>query len=131
MRAEPPTGAAGWDRRRGDRRRDRSGIAPGAGRRGGEVGWAGATAGGAWPPGHSVFASATDWVIVESADGATREIAEQAKFLASAWLATRGFDLSTVPPADIRAEVTTDGDGVSTTRVLVRAAVLQTARRRR
>ena len=32
-------------------------------------------------------------------------------------------------PADIRTEVTTTGDGVSTTRVLVRAASLQASRR--
>jgi hypothetical protein len=82
-----------------------------------------------WHPPRAVRSSAADWVVVEVAEGCTREVAEQARFLAAAWLASRGIDVSAVPPADIRTEVTTTGDGVSTTRVLVRAASLQTSRR--
>ena len=59
------------------------------------------------------------------------EVAEQARFLAAAWLASRGIDMAAVPPADVRTEVTTTGDGASTTRVLVRAASLQASRRHR
>ena len=65
------------------------------------------------------------------AEGATPQVAEQARFLAAAWLASRGIDMAAVPPADVRTEVTTTGDGVSTTRVLVRSASLQTSRRHR
>ena len=35
------------------------------------------------------------------------------------------------PPADVRTEVTTAGDGASTTRVLIRSACLQGSRRQR
>jgi len=75
--------------------------------------------------------SRTDWVVVEAAEGASPEVANQARFLASAWLASRGIDMSIMPPADVRTEVTTDGDGASTTRVLIRAGALQTTRRHR
>jgi hypothetical protein len=37
--------------------------------------------------------------------------------------------MGSVAPSDIRTEVTTTGDGVSTTRVLVKSAALQTSRR--
>jgi hypothetical protein len=90
-----------------------------------------AGAAGAWHPSRIGRPSPTEWVVVEVAEGATAEVAAQARFLASAWLASRGIDMSAVPPADVRTEVTTTGDGVSTTRVLVRAAALQTTRRRR
>ena len=88
-------------------------------------------AAGAWQPARSVRTSPADWVVVEVAEGATPEVADQARFLAAAWLAARGIDMSSVPPADVRTEVTTAGDGVSTTRVLVRAASLQASRRPR
>ena len=88
-------------------------------------------AAGAWHPSRSVRTSPTDWVVVEVAEGATPEVADQACFLAAAWLAARGIDMSSVPPADVRTEVTTTGDGVSTTRVLVRAASLHASRRPR
>ncbi len=68
--------------------------------------------------------SPTDWVVVEVAEGCTPEVAEQARFLAAAWLASRGIDMAAVPPADIRTEVTTAGDGTSTTRVLVEGGLL-------
>jgi hypothetical protein len=67
------------------------------------------------------------WFVVEVVEGAPAEVAEQAHFLATAWLATRGFDMATVPPGDIRTEVTTAGDGMSTTRVLVRPAAFHTS----
>jgi hypothetical protein len=82
-----------------------------------------------WHPTRNLRASPSDWVLVEVAEGCTPEVAEQARFLAAAWLASRGIDMSTVPPADVRTEVTTTGDGTSTTRVLVRAASLHTSRR--
>jgi hypothetical protein len=82
-----------------------------------------------WHPTRAVRTSPADWVLIEVAEGCTHEVAEQARFLAAAWLASRGIDMSSVAPADIRTEVTTTGDGVSTTRVLVRAASLQTSRR--
>ena len=86
-------------------------------------------AGGPRHPSRSARTSPADWVVVEVAEGATPEVANQARFLAAAWLASRGIDMSAVPPADIRTEVTTTGDGASTTRVLVRAASLQASRR--
>jgi hypothetical protein len=73
----------------------------------------------------------TDWIVVEAAQGATPEVADRARFLASAWLASRGIDMASVPPEDVRTEVTTAGDGASTTRVLVRATALHGSRRNR
>ncbi len=88
-------------------------------------------AAGPWHPSRSVRTSPANWVVVEVAEGATPEVADQARFLAAAWLAARGIDMAAVPPADVRTEVTTTGDGASTTRVLVRAASLQASRRPR
>jgi len=82
-------------------------------------------------PSRASRGSSTDWVVVEAAEGASSEVADEVMFLASAWLASRGIDLSVVPPADVRTEVTTDGDGASTTRVLVRAGALEATRRQR
>jgi hypothetical protein len=92
-----------------------------------------AGAAGAVPtaPARPARTSPTDWVVVEVAEGATPEVAEEARFLAAAWLASRGIDMSAIPPADVRTEVTTTGEGVTTTRVLVRAASLQATRRHR
>jgi hypothetical protein len=84
---------------------------------------------GAWHPSRVARTSPAEWVVVEVAEGASPEVADQVRFLAAAWLASRGIDLSTVPPTDVRTEVTTTGDGVSTTRVLVRTTSLQTSRR--
>jgi hypothetical protein len=90
---------------------------------------AGATA--AWHPARPARTSPSDWVVVEVAEGCTPQVAEQARFLAAAWLASRGIDMAAVPPADVRTEATTTGDGTSTTRVLIRAASLQASRRQR
>jgi hypothetical protein len=86
---------------------------------------------GAWHPSRPPRTSPADWVVVEVAEGASPEVAEEARFLAGAWLASRGIDMANVPPSDIRTEVTTTGDGVSTTRVLVKSAALHASRRRR
>jgi hypothetical protein len=88
-------------------------------------------AAGPWHPSRIGRSGSAEWVVVEVAEGATPEVATQARFLASAWLASRGIDMSTVPPADVRTEVSTTGDGSSTTRVLIRAGALQTSRRHR
>lgn len=82
-----------------------------------------------WHPSRNARTIPSEWVVIEAAEGAGAEIADQVRFLASAWLASRGIDIATVPPADLRTEVTTDGDGASTTRVLVRTTALQTSRR--
>lgn len=71
----------------------------------------------------------TDWIVVETSPGGAPEVAEQARFLAAALLASRGIDLESLPPADVRTEVTSSGDGVSTTRVLVRAGAMHASRR--
>ena len=71
----------------------------------------------------------TDWIVVETAPGGTPEVAGEARFLAAALLASRGIDLDSLPPADVRTEVTSTGDGVSTTRVLVRAGAMHASRR--
>jgi hypothetical protein len=73
----------------------------------------------------------TDWIVVETAEGGSPEVAHHARFLASAWLASRGVDIDTLPPADLRTEVTSTGDGVATTRILVRAGALSPGRRSR
>ena len=73
----------------------------------------------------------SDWIVVETAEGGTPEVAEHARFLATAWLASRGIDIDTLPPADLRTEVTSTGDGVATTRILVRAAAVSSGRRSR
>lgn len=88
-----------------------------------------AGASGAWHPSRAARPTPAEWVVVETAEGASPAVADEARFLAAAWLASRGIDMSTVPPTDVRTEVTTTGDGVSTTRVLVRATSLHTTRR--
>jgi hypothetical protein len=86
---------------------------------------------GAWHPSRSGRGGPTDWMVVETAEGSTPEVGEQARFLAAAWLASRGIDISAVAPEDVRTEVTTSGDGTSATRVLIRAAALHGSRRHR
>jgi hypothetical protein len=88
-------------------------------------------AGGTWHPARSSRPTPAEWVVIDVAQGATPDVADEARFLAGAWLAARGIDMATVPPADVRTEVTTTGDGITTTRVLVRATALQTSRRPR
>jgi hypothetical protein len=95
-------------------------------KRGGSPGEIG---GGEWHPSRFGRTSPTDWIVVESSPGGTPDVATQAHFLASAWLASRGIDIDALPPADVRTEVTSTGDGISTTRVLVRAGALQASRR--
>lgn len=82
-----------------------------------------------WHPSR-VRVSPSDWVVIEAADGATAEVKEHALFLAAAWLAARGIEMGSLPPADLRTEVTIVGDGTSCTRVMVRAAALHGSRRR-
>jgi len=81
-------------------------------------------------PSRTPRSAPTDWVVVESAQGATPEAAAQARLVATALLASRGIDLEALPAADIRTEVTSSGDGLSTTRVLVRAGAMHASRRR-
>jgi hypothetical protein len=83
-----------------------------------------------WHPSRTTRAAPTDWVVVESTEGGSQEVAEQAMLVAAALLASRGIDIESVPPADIRTEVTSSGDGVATTRVLVRAGAMHASRRR-
>jgi hypothetical protein len=71
----------------------------------------------------------TDWIVVETTQGGTPDVAVQARFLAAALLASRGIDLDSLPPSDVRTEVTSSGDGTSTTRVLVRAGAMHASRR--
>jgi hypothetical protein len=84
-----------------------------------------------WHPSRAARTTPADWVVIEAAEGASQEITAQVHFLAGAWLASRGLDLAAVPPSDMRTEVSTDGDGHSTTRVMVRSSALQTSRRHR
>ena len=80
---------------------------------------------------HPTRVAHTDWIVVETTEGNTPEVAVQARLIASALLASRGIDIESLPPADIRTEVTSTGDGVSTTRVLVRAGAMHASRRHR
>jgi len=73
----------------------------------------------------------TDWVVVESAPGSSPGVLAEAKLVAAALLASRGLDMTSMPPSDIRIEVTASGDGEGTTRVLVRAGAMHASRRRR
>lgn len=82
-----------------------------------------------WHPSRLTRVAHTDWIVVETTEGNTPEVAEQARLIAAALLASRGIDIESVPPADIRTEVTSTGDGVSTTRVLVRAGAMHASRR--
>ena len=90
-----------------------------------------APAGGDWQPTrYSQRVAQTDWIVVESAPGGTPDVADNARLIAAALLASRGIDLESLPPGDVRTEVTSTGDGVSTTRVLVRAGAMHASRRR-
>lgn len=83
-----------------------------------------------WQPTRYNRVAQTDWIVVESTQGGTPEVAESARLIAAALLASRGIDLESLPPGDVRTEVTSTGDGVSTTRVLVRAGAMHASRRR-
>jgi hypothetical protein len=85
-----------------------------------------------WHPVASPASAAhTDWIVLESAPGSGQEVAVRALLLASALLASRGVDLESLPPGDLRTEVTTSSDGASSTRILVRAGAVHASRRRR
>jgi hypothetical protein len=91
----------------------------------------GANAAGAeWHPTRYNRVTPADWIVVESTEGATPEVAAEAHLIAAALLASRGIDIESIPPGDIRTEVTSTGDGQSTTRVLVRAGAMHASRRR-
>ncbi|HUJ64711.1 MAG TPA: hypothetical protein VLX59_04170 [Acidimicrobiales bacterium] len=86
---------------------------------------------GEWHPSRSVRVSPIDWIVVETNQGVTPEAAAQARMITAAWLASRGIDIDSLPPSDIRTEVTSTGDGTGTTRILVRAGALNASRRHR
>jgi len=71
----------------------------------------------------------SDWIVIETCQGGSPEIAVQARLIASALLASRGIDIESLPPSDLRTEVSSTGDGVSITRVLVRAGAMHASRR--
>lgn len=83
-----------------------------------------------WQAMRSNKVAQADWILVESTQGETPDVAEHAKLIASALLASRGIDFESLPPSDVRTEVTSTGDGASTTRVLVRAGAMHASRRR-
>ena len=83
-----------------------------------------------WQPVNYARSVPTDWVVVESAQGGTPDVAEHAMLVATALLASRGIDIESLPPTDIRTEVVSSGDGAATTRVLVRAGAMHASRRR-
>ena len=95
-------------------------------RRGGRPGRPGAE----WHPTRYARSAPTDWIVVESTTGGSPEVAAQARLVAAALLASRGIDIESLPASDLRTEVTSTGDGVSTTRVLVRAGAMHASRRR-
>jgi len=84
-----------------------------------------------WHPSRSIRVSPIDWIVVETNQGVTPEAAEQARMITAAWLASRGIDIDSLPPSDLRTEVTSTGDGTGTTRILVRAGALNASRRHR
>jgi hypothetical protein len=83
----------------------------------------------AGPAARQVRSAHTDWVVVESTTGSSPDVLAQARMVATALLASRGIDLEALPPGDLRTEVTTTSDGVSTTRVLVRVGAMHASRR--
>jgi hypothetical protein len=82
-----------------------------------------------WHPSRFGRVTQTDWIVVETTLGGTPDVAQQARLIAGALLASRGIDLESLPPSDIRTEVTSTGDGASTTRILVRAGAMHASRR--
>ena len=82
-----------------------------------------------WPPARPGRAAPTDWIVLESTAGSGPEVEVQARLIASALLASRGIDIETLPPGDLRTEVTTSSDGAGTTRILVRAGAMHASRR--
>lgn len=84
-----------------------------------------------WPPARTSRAAPTDWIVLESTAGSGPEVEVQARLIAAALLASRGIDMETLPPGDLRTEVTTSSDGAGTTRILVRAGAMHASRRHR
>lgn len=84
-----------------------------------------------WQPVPTPRSSASDWIVLESVSGSGPEAETQARLIAAALLASRGIDLESLPPGDLRTEVTTASDGAGTTRILVRAGAMHASRRRR
>ena len=82
-----------------------------------------------WHPSRIARVSPIDWIVVETNQGITPEAADQARMITAAWLASRGIDIDSLPPSDIRTEVTSTGDGTGSTRILVRAGALNASRR--
>lgn len=75
-------------------------------------------------------ASQSDWIVLESSAGSGPEVETEARLIAGALLASRGIDLDSLPPGDLKVEVTTASDGAGTTRILVRAGAMHASRRR-
>lgn len=84
-----------------------------------------------WPPARQTRSAPTDWIVLESTAGGGADVETQARLIASALLASRGIDLESLPPGDLRIEVTTSSDGAATTRILVRAGAMHASRRHR
>ena len=84
-----------------------------------------------WSPPRTGRAAPTDWIVLESSAGSGPEVEVQARLIAAALLASRGIDIETLPPGDLRTEVTTSSDGAGTTRILVRAGAMHASRRHR
>lgn len=82
------------------------------------------------PARHTLVAH-TDWVVLETTPGSAPDDQARARLVAAALLASRGVDIDQLPAGDLRTEVTTDGDGASSTRILVRAGAMHASRRRR
>ena len=61
-----------------------------------------------WHPSRTTRAAPTDWVVVESTEGGSQEVAEQAMLVAAALLASRGIDIESVPPAEAFAVFVTE-----------------------
>ncbi len=89
------------------------------------------TTGVEWHPSRLGRVSPTDWIVVEANDAVTPDAADEAHMIAAAWLASRGIDIDSLAPSDLRTEVTSTGDGTGTTRILVRAGALSASRRHR
>lgn len=82
-----------------------------------------------WQPVRQNRVAHTDWIVLESSAGSTPEVEAQTRLIATALLASRGIDIESLPPDDVRTEVTTASDGAGTTRILVRAGAMHASRR--
>lgn len=82
-----------------------------------------------WQPVRQNRVAQTDWIVLESSAGSSAEVEVQARMIAAALLASRGIDMESLPPGDVRTEVTSASDGAGTTRILVRAGAMHASRR--